>query len=136
MNANLPELTAQLHKLLIFLNDSSKPIAQGQAAEKVNANGVANFTSSSAVMSGTPSKFIFNTNCSNNFSCNSKYFNSSNSWILDTGASDHMCHDKSYFRTLKPLLEPFSITLPTGLEISVSYSGTVFLSNDLQVPNV
>ena len=43
-----------------------------------------------------------------------------NTWIIDTGASDHICHSKSLFINLKALDKPYRVTLLDGKGISQS----------------
>lgn len=66
---------------------------------------------------------------------------STSDWILDSGASDHMCSSKSMFSTISPLNQPITISLPNGDILSISFAGTVqitpeiILTNVLYVPN-
>ncbi|XP_019420691.1 PREDICTED: uncharacterized protein LOC109330875 [Lupinus angustifolius] len=56
-------------------------------------------------------------------------------WILDSGATDHVCHSMSLylnFKRIKPLL----IALPNGNQVTTHHSGTIVFSNDLYLTNV
>ncbi|KAL8103291.1 hypothetical protein AgCh_027738 [Apium graveolens] len=44
-------------------------------------------------------------------------------WIIDSGASDHMCAYKTLFSTMKPLLHPLTVSLPNGHIINISFIG-------------
>ncbi|XP_074358952.1 uncharacterized protein LOC141698200 isoform X2 [Apium graveolens] len=57
-------------------------------------------------------------------------------WILDSGASDHMCSQKHLFITLTLLSNPIHISLPNGDLITISYSGTVPLIHDIILHDV
>jgi len=59
-----------------------------------------------------------------------------NTWIINTGASDHMCHNKDLFSTLKVLSKPSTVTLPNGKCVSITHTGTVILSDVLTLQGV
>ena len=50
------------------------------------------------------------------------------SWILDSGATDHICPFKSLFQNLKPI-SPISIQLPNQNSVIAKFSGTIVLGN-------
>ena len=53
------------------------------------------------------------------------------SWIIDTGATDHMCSNSSLFLFMNKLPHPILIGLPDGHTATVSYVG------DIQIhPNI
>jgi len=49
-----------------------------------------------------------------------------NTWIIDTGASDYMCHNKDLFSTFKVLSKPSTVTLPNEKCVSVQMLGQSF----------
>uniref|UniRef100_A0A3Q7FMG7 Retrovirus-related Pol polyprotein from transposon TNT 1-94-like beta-barrel domain-containing protein n=1 Tax=Solanum lycopersicum TaxID=4081 RepID=A0A3Q7FMG7_SOLLC len=51
-------------------------------------------------------------------------FNSS-TWIIDSGASEHMCFDSKSFTSLIPLPTHMTITLPNSFRIIVTHTGSV-----------
>ena len=53
------------------------------------------------------------------------------SWIVDSGATDHMCSNKSLFLSLTKLSNPQSIGLPDGHDTSVSFIGSVKLHDSI-----
>ncbi|XP_021715949.1 uncharacterized protein LOC110683848 [Chenopodium quinoa] len=57
-------------------------------------------------------------------------------WILDSGASDHMCADISMFKTYSKLLDERLITIPDGKKLKVEHIGTVLLKSDITLNNV
>ena len=67
------------------------------------------------------------------FSCVSNW---QSTWIIDTGASDHMCYNKDLFSSLQSLLKPSTVTLPDGKCVSVTHVGTVVLSEALTLQGV
>ncbi|XP_074298267.1 uncharacterized protein LOC141629108 [Silene latifolia] len=54
-----------------------------------------------------------------------------NSWILDTGASDHMCSNKALFSDFRTLDKPYSIYLPNGSVVFIDTVGSVPIISDL-----
>ncbi|XP_061337323.1 uncharacterized protein LOC133284338 [Gastrolobium bilobum] len=57
-------------------------------------------------------------------------------WILDTGATDHICSMSSLFSHFNKIIDPIAITLPNNQKVIAKYSGTVVLSEFLQLDNV
>ena len=58
---------------------------------------------------------------------------SAGNWIIDSGASCHMCGDEKLFVNLKPLKEQVEVTLGDGHTLKVSGQGTVPL--DMKLPD-
>ena len=57
--------------------------------------------------------------------CCAVNLNCHGSWIVDTGASDHMTHNLKSFTKIQPLQTPIHITLPDGSFKRVTYIGQV-----------
>uniref|UniRef100_A0A2N9IYX8 CCHC-type domain-containing protein n=1 Tax=Fagus sylvatica TaxID=28930 RepID=A0A2N9IYX8_FAGSY len=60
--------------------------------------------------------------CSNfvgNVSSSSSSFDHHHDWVVDSGASAHMCHDPRRFSALKPPPSSLSVTLPNGHTLSI-----------------
>ena len=55
------------------------------------------------------------------------------SWIIDSGATSHMCNDKSQFTKLKPISKSLQVTLADGHKVEATAIGTVSL--ELLLPN-
>lgn len=54
------------------------------------------------------------------------------SWIVDCGATDHMCHDLKIFWSYSFIKDnDRKITLPDGKQVSVLFSGNICLSNNI-----
>ncbi|XP_074373494.1 uncharacterized protein LOC141713822 [Apium graveolens] len=53
------------------------------------------------------------------------------SWILDSGASDHMCSQKQLFYSLTPLSQPITIYMPNGQIINIAFIGTVSVTHEI-----
>jgi len=56
-------------------------------------------------------------------------------WIIDSGATDHVCHNLNAFTT-STKIEPILISLPNGQAVYATYSGIVKLSAKLYLTNV
>ena len=75
---------------------------------------------------GIPSSFAFTIQDSSNIG----------TWIVDTGASTHMCSDFSLLVNPAIVTSPMHVSLPDGSQVSVQYSGTVVLNRTLELHNV
>lgn len=58
------------------------------------------------------------------------------SWILDSGASEHITTDRSFFTNINPFTEPITVTLPNSHKVRVTHTGSVQLFSDLILENV
>lgn len=56
-------------------------------------------------------------------------------WIIDSGTSSHICHQRSLFTDLRPASK-ISVVLPTHSWISVDLIGTIRLSDDFVLHDV
>jgi len=54
-----------------------------------------------------------------------------NTWIVDTGANDHMCNNKNLFANFKTLEKTSSVVLPNEKSVSISLAGSVQISPGL-----
>ena len=62
---------------------------------------------------------------------------STHDWLLDSGATDHICTDLAMFDTYKPIFDlNAKITIPNGKHIPISHIGSVRLQNNLILHNV
>ncbi|XP_019423017.1 PREDICTED: uncharacterized protein LOC109332489 [Lupinus angustifolius] len=59
----------------------------------------------------------------------------SRDWILDTGATDHVCYTLSQFQSFNHI-QPITVKLLDGSEVITSISGSVLFSNHLYLSNV
>ena len=57
-------------------------------------------------------------------------------WIIDSGASDHMCHNRSLLFHIQTLQTPYQITLPNGQQISAYEIGSTYIADDVILHNV
>ncbi|GAU48797.1 hypothetical protein TSUD_81460 [Trifolium subterraneum] len=56
------------------------------------------------------------------------------SFILDTGATDHVCHSLKYFQCMKKI-HPINIKLPNGALVSTDLAGTILFDKNLYITN-
>lgn len=61
---------------------------------------------------------------------------SSNTWLIDTGATDHMCCNYEILSDLTTLLVPIHIALPNGTSILVTHIGSVHFNDKIHISNV
>ncbi|OIT32391.1 hypothetical protein A4A49_62029, partial [Nicotiana attenuata] len=51
------------------------------------------------------------------------------SWIIDSGATDHMTSDKNLLTNITDLPIPILVTLPNGYKVKVASTGTVHINS-------
>jgi len=61
---------------------------------------------------------------------------SSDTWILDSGASDCITHDLTLLHDIKPLQQTCYITMPNGKKAQVLHIGSMYLGSDLILKEV
>ena len=62
---------------------------------------------------------------------------SQNGWLIDSGATDHICSDLSVFLTYKPVAASNEfILIPDGRQVPIAHIGSVKITNDLILHNV
>lgn len=98
-------------------------------------DGSANLALSSTTIVGIIFELFTNLNVSHILNIN-KYSFIQKTWIIDTGAYDHMCHDITCFSSIHALSKPFQITLPIGSEILVSYIGIDALAKNFCISQI
>lgn len=58
-------------------------------------------------------------------------------WVLDSGATDHICHDLSLFHSYKVIDNPDNtITVPDGRKIQITHIGTIILNDIITLSQV
>ncbi|GMI63777.1 hypothetical protein HRI_000047000 [Hibiscus trionum] len=112
---NDPLTTQQCHQLISMLTN------QLQAASVADVPS----TSINLAMQGKIPSFV------NHFSS----FNDVNCWIIDSGASRHVCSSKNMFESLRSIGES-DILLPNNYIVKVQFCGTVCLSSRLVLQDV
>jgi len=64
-----------------------------------------------------------------------KFISSFSSWIIDSGATNHICSSLTYFASDQQI-HPISVKLPNGNQVIVNYSGSFFLNQEHVIDNV
>lgn len=59
-----------------------------------------------------------------------------NIWIIDTGASNHICGNLTLFDKIYDLKTPCLVILPNGTKLKVTKAGTVFINPSLMLTDV
>jgi len=59
-----------------------------------------------------------------------------NTWIVDSGANDHIIYDLSLLHNVKLVRIPCYITLPNGKKAQVKNVGSLFMGSGLELENV
>jgi hypothetical protein len=145
-NLQLSQVQAQCEQVLALLNNKtlSNPIGHASNSHhQASANTISSNLPSSS-MTGIP---FYTSSCfSSNFTPNLSHsvFSSHttshsnikhNSWILDTGATNHIVHSISCLSTITSTIRA-TIELPNGNMVPVTHIGTVKLSSSLILTNV
>ena len=104
------------------LQNASTPAAAPPASTPSNVLDAARFVHLEH-FAGIPSSFAFTTQDSSNIG----------TWIVDTGASTHMCSEFSLLVNPAILTSPMHVSLLDGSQISVQYNDTVVLSSTLEL---
>jgi len=120
---NLPGLNPEQSKQLLQFLTNLTSSNQSTANEHDN---------SSAHMAGTP--FMKHSYTSNAICCVCTL--ESGTWILDSGASDHMSHDASLLHDLQLLACPVLVSLPNGYKVKVTHSGKLKVTDSLVLDHV
>lgn len=111
-DANTPISQAQYHQLLELLNK-----------QHLNSGGSQSTTSSDhAMLAG---KF-----------CLLADNESKSRWLIDSGATDHICSDISYFSSVKRVDYDEFITIPDGSKVKIQHIGAVKLKDNMILENV
>lgn len=71
-------------------------------------------------------------------SCSSLVLNyfGANDWIVDTGATDHMCSNLNIMHDLHNIDYPIHVSFPNGTKVSIIQIGTVSRTPSLYIHNV
>ena len=120
-----PEQSSQLVSLLTHIQLSKGSSSTSQALEDAKTAPVyANFAGK-VLCDYSP-----------NVCLSSVFQHHPGSWIIDTGANDHICYQKHLFLSLNALCKPCKVTLPNGEFVEVLYSGKVVINKAITLHEV
>ena len=114
-------------------NNSFQHFSEGQIAEiaqMFNAMNMSKSTSTAEISANA----IAGTILKYSGTCFSVF--KSTNWIIDSGASEHMCFDASSFSSITPLQFPLNISLPNSFKVTVTHIGSVSILPNLTLTNV
>lgn len=57
-------------------------------------------------------------------------------WLIDSGSTDHITSHKNILKDIKPVTEPYSVSLPNGHRTTVTHTGSYVLNNYLTLKGV
>jgi len=63
------------------------------------------------------------------------FISSFSSWIIDSGATDHICSSLTYFTSYQKI-DPIYVKLPNGNQVIANYSGSVFFNQNQVIDNI
>ena len=121
------DTSGKIHELTSMLSSLKQEVSQlvkgkGTLAPSTSHGSEAHF------MDFAGKSTVYNT-------CNAHMQNVSN-WILDTGATNHMCSDSNLFTTLHPLHKHICVCFPDGKTTQVTQSGKLNLFGKLILDDV
>uniref|UniRef100_A0A2N9IE43 Retrovirus-related Pol polyprotein from transposon TNT 1-94-like beta-barrel domain-containing protein n=1 Tax=Fagus sylvatica TaxID=28930 RepID=A0A2N9IE43_FAGSY len=138
------QIQSQCQQLLVALNTKPLELLTPNASYQVMANTTlssplpTHSISSASLYPSIYNSQTFTPNLSHSIFASNLIFPTSmsaNSWVIDTGATDHMVHSLSYLSTITSMVNT-SVELPNGELVSVTHIGTVILSSSLTLTNV
>ncbi|KZV48565.1 hypothetical protein F511_32101 [Dorcoceras hygrometricum] len=138
LKQQLPQSNAQVHQISSIMQDNSS--APGDSLTQNQCKQLIEFLSSKLHFGHSsqvePQQQESSASCFTGI-CSTVSHNSSithTDWVLDTGATHHICCSLSMFHSSKPVNS--KIMLPNTLTIQVTTTGSVFLTNDLILHDV
>jgi hypothetical protein len=140
----LSQMQAQCEQFLAFISSKNMPNTMPNTITSPHQPTANTASSSQFSMTGMPcsaffcSKPAFTENPSHSvFSSHSTSHSTikHNSWILDTGATDHMVHSLSCLTSITSIIQA-TVELPNGTLVPVTHIGTVKLSSSLILTDV
>ncbi|XP_058783503.1 uncharacterized protein LOC131658196 [Vicia villosa] len=116
------EANAQVNSGLAFTPEQHKALlALLQDASNLQSHSINHLTSqtnpSSGIICAIPNSFHPET------------------FVLDTGATDHVCFTQNYFQCLKQI-KPITIKLPNGSLVTTKFSGTIKFTDSFYITDV
>jgi hypothetical protein len=139
-NPSLPFTQSQFQQLMTFMQNNP---AFTPSSSALQAGSISNTTSDRLIQSnaGNPFNFILSQSMNLNlqYSVFSSYHTSvlcqPHTWIIDTGATDHMINSISLFTSITTTISS-KVKLPNGKFALVTHIGTVKISAHLTLTNV
>ncbi|CAA7030339.1 unnamed protein product [Microthlaspi erraticum] len=129
--------SSQIQQLVAFLSNKLQPPPASPTPE-VHSVSASPVPSSVCPISGTyhPSIVCSFSGIDRPYVCSvNSNLPAINAWVIDTGATNHICHDRNAFSTFKPLPDT-TVSLPNGILVSIVGLGTIPLGSNLVLTDV
>ena len=129
----------QIQQLVSFLSTKLQPPASHPIPEvhSVSAS-IPSSSSTTCPISGNfhPSILCSFTGLDRPYVCSTNQnITALNAWVIDSGATNHICHQKSSFLSFKSLPDT-SVSLPNGVMVDIVGIGSIELGSDLRLSDV
>ena len=129
----------QIQQLVSFLSNKLQPPASHPIPEvhSVSAS-IPSSSSTTCPISGNfhPSILCSFTGLDRPYVCSTNQnITALNAWVIDSGATNHICHQKSSFLSFKSLPDT-SVSLPNGVMVDIVGIGSIELGSDLRLSDV
>jgi len=136
---SMPFSQAQVQQLMTFMHN----MQTNSSSSALQAGSLSNTTSDRLIPSteGKPFSFVHSTSLILNHkysvfsSCHTSFSPQPHTWIIDTGATDHMINSISLFTSITATIST-KVKLPNGQFALVTHIGTVKISAHLTITNV
>jgi len=136
---SMPFSQAQVQQLMTFMHN----MQTNSSSSALQAGSLSNTTSDRLIPSteGKPFSFVHSTSLILNHkysvfsSCHNSFSPQPHTWIIDTGATDHMINSISLFTSITATIST-KVKLPNGQFALVTHIGTVKISAHLTLTNV
>ncbi|OIT07736.1 hypothetical protein A4A49_62856, partial [Nicotiana attenuata] len=123
----MQQLTKEQYGQLLSILESFKSGNNGDNSGNINMTGGAvNFAGMTAC----------NTSVDPSAQSYESFKENADSWILDSGATNHMTYNKASLSNIKTLVYPFLVSLPNGYKVKVTIVGDVILSPQFTLKRV
>ena len=145
-NVNLQDFTPQQIEQMISQFQSQVQVSEPAASSgdpspsaTITEHGLMAHTSASGITLPFPSTSLRyennNLTFQNHILSSLENMLSSDAWIIDSGASSHVCSDLALFRDLKSV-SGVTVTLPNGTRVFITHAGTLHIIKHLVLHNV
>lgn len=115
------------------IQSDNSPMTQGQFSALMDLLQKSSLGQSSRHASSSNQVIVGHPSTGNTYHC--MHSSSNGSWIIDSGATDHICSSVKWFHSHKKII-PIFVRLPNGQCLVANHSGTIHFSPDFIVHNV
>ena len=112
------------------ITDTSPPISQDQYKQLMSLLGPNNTNADATTTDSSKHDLLAGTTI-----CLLSH-STSPEWLIDSGATYHICPNMDMFDSFEPLTQGDNINIPNGTKVQVLHKGTVKLNDDITLKNV